>query len=85
MMVDRFLMSDYWDDEPEVKTLRVVHPNPKVDNYYFWLYWDNKIRDRTGFSVADLNKHLLAGHLSFKLKTAAEHDPFITVLPVMLA
>ena len=82
--VRQFRMLDYWVNSPDVKTFRVDYPSV-VDGHYFWLYWDTPDgrleKDKNGYSVSDLNKLLLDGHLSFKLKNTNADAPFITVLP----
>ena len=69
-MVGKIKLVDFWGDEPFVTTYKIQVPT-EVDTYYFWLTWNpvpgRPKKDRTAFSVADLNKVLLDGRLTFQL------------------
>ena len=70
LRVERFRAVGLWDDEQDVVTFKVQRPG-LVDGYYFHLYWDNLYgrngREPSQWSVADLNKYLRDGKLTFQL------------------
>ena len=69
LQVAQVKMTGHWSNQEEVESFKVVHPSVS-DPYYFWMYWDTPAGrdglDRCGWQVADLNKHLLSGKLTFK-------------------
>jgi hypothetical protein len=86
-LVGKIRLVDHYADEPDIQTSYIKKPVPQVDNHYFWLFWDNAYgkvgKDQVGWTVADLNKHLLAGKLTFKLDGSTPFDaqPWISVMP----
>ena len=70
LRVERFRAVGVWGNDPDVVTFKVQRPG-LIDGYYFHLYWDNPYgrngREPSQWSVADLNKMLLAGKLTFQL------------------
>ena len=69
LQVAQVKMTGHWSNQEEVESFKVVNPSVS-DPYYFWMYWDTPAGrdglDRCGWQVADLNKHLLSGKLTFK-------------------
>ena len=58
-----------WENDPEVVSHKIIRPTV-ADPYYFWIHWNTPEgkagKDRVGWEVKDLNKHLLKGNLMFK-------------------
>lgn len=84
--VGKIKLEDFWSDEPFVTTHTITVPTP-VDTYYFWLTWNpvhgRPMRDRTAFSVPDLNKVLQDGRLTFQLPGSIGEDcAWLNAMPV---
>ena len=84
--VGKIKLEDFWSDEPFVTTFAIKVPT-QVDTYYFWLTWNpvsgRPIKDRTAFSVADLNKLLQDGRLTFQLPGSIGEDcAWLNAMPV---